>query len=33
ENKPLFEHDPNLRALRADARFGELVSRITRPNN
>jgi TolB-like protein/tetratricopeptide (TPR) repeat protein len=32
ENKPLFEHDPNLKSLRADVRFGELVSRITRPD-
>jgi eukaryotic-like serine/threonine-protein kinase len=30
ENKPLFEHDPNLAALREDVRFGELVGRITR---
>src|SRR6267142_5244647 len=30
ENKPLFEHDPNLRALRGDKRFGELIARITR---
>ena len=30
ENKPLFEHDPNLRALREDVRFGELIRRITR---
>jgi serine/threonine protein kinase/tetratricopeptide (TPR) repeat protein len=30
ENKPLFEHDPNLKTLREDARFGELISRITR---
>jgi serine/threonine-protein kinase len=30
ENKPLFEHDPNLAALREDVRFGELVRRITR---
>lgn len=33
ENKPLFEHDPNLKALRADHRFGELVNRITRTDN
>jgi serine/threonine-protein kinase len=25
-NKPWFEHDPNLQALRADGRFGELVA-------
>ena len=30
ENKPLFEHDPNLKALRGDVRFGELIRRITR---
>ena len=30
ENKPLFEYDPNLAALREDVRFGELVGRITR---
>ena len=30
ENKPLFEHDPNLKGLREDARFGELIRRITR---
>jgi serine/threonine-protein kinase len=30
ENKPLFEHDPNLAGLRDDARFGELMRRITR---
>jgi serine/threonine protein kinase/tetratricopeptide (TPR) repeat protein len=30
ENKPLFEHDPNLKGLREDARFGELMGRITR---
>ncbi|HMJ26305.1 MAG TPA: protein kinase, partial [Pyrinomonadaceae bacterium] len=30
ENKPLFEHDPNLQALRGDARFGELIKRVTR---
>ncbi len=33
ENKPLFEHDPNLKAVRANARFGELVNRITRPDH
>jgi eukaryotic-like serine/threonine-protein kinase len=30
ENKPLFEHDPNLKGLRADSRFGELITRISR---
>jgi len=30
ENKPLFEHDPNLAGLREDLRFGELMRRITR---
>ena len=30
ENKPLFEHDPNLAALREDERFGELIRRVTR---
>ena len=30
ENKPLFEHDPNLKALREDVRFGELIHKITR---
>ena len=30
ENKPLFEHDPNLKALRQDVRFGELIHGITR---
>ena len=30
ENKPLFEHDPNLKGLREEPRFGELIGRITR---
>jgi serine/threonine-protein kinase len=30
ENKPLFEHDPNLAKLRDDARFGELIRKVTR---
>ena len=30
ENKPLFEHDSNLESLRADARFGEVIRKITR---
>ncbi len=30
ENKPLFEHDPNLKGLREDLRFGQLIQRITR---
>ena len=30
ENKPLFEHDPNLAGIRGDERFGELITRITR---
>jgi len=32
ENKPLFEHDPNLATLRQDARFKALIRRITRAN-
>ena len=30
ENQPLFEHDPNLKALRGEPRFGELIARIAR---
>jgi serine/threonine-protein kinase len=30
ENKPWFESDPNLASIRDDARFGELMQRITR---
>jgi serine/threonine protein kinase/tetratricopeptide (TPR) repeat protein len=30
ENKPLFEHDPNLKPLREDPRFGELMARVIR---
>jgi len=30
ENRPLFEHDPNLTGLRDDARFAELIKRISR---
>ena len=30
ENKPLFEHDPNLAALRSDPRWDELIKKITR---
>jgi len=30
ENRPLFENDPNLARLRSDARFGELITRISR---
>ncbi len=30
ENKPLFEHDPNLTSLRDDPRFGRLIARISR---
>jgi len=30
ENKPLFEHDPNLANVRDDVRFTQLIERITR---
>src|SRR6185503_11872884 len=30
ENKPVFEHDPNLADLRQDSRWAELIKRITR---
>jgi serine/threonine protein kinase/tetratricopeptide (TPR) repeat protein len=30
ENKPCFEHDPNLASLRDDARYQELIGKITR---
>ena len=30
ENKPVFEHDPNLAGLREDARWTALIKRITR---
>jgi serine/threonine protein kinase/tetratricopeptide (TPR) repeat protein len=30
ENKPCFEHDPNLASLRDDSRYKELIVRITR---
>ncbi|MDX6288914.1 MAG: eukaryotic-like serine/threonine-protein kinase [Blastocatellia bacterium] len=30
ENKPLFENDPNLIAVRNDSRFAELIRKITR---
>ena len=33
ENKPLFEHDPNLVSLREDSGFVELMRRITRRAN
>src|SRR2546423_629310 len=31
ENRPCFEHDPNLKNLRDDARFQELMSKLTSP--
>jgi serine/threonine-protein kinase len=30
ENKPLFEHDPNLASIRGDKRFEELIRKVTR---
>jgi eukaryotic-like serine/threonine-protein kinase len=30
ENKPLFEHDPNLKSLHDDSRFTDLITKITR---
>ncbi|HKR01051.1 MAG TPA: protein kinase [Pyrinomonadaceae bacterium] len=33
ENRPCFEHDPNLTALRTDPRFQELMSRIAAPRS
>ena len=30
ENKPVFEHDPNLAGLRDDARWEDLIKRIMR---
>jgi Flp pilus assembly protein TadD len=30
ENRPLFEHDPNLLRIREDHRFQQLLERVTR---
>jgi eukaryotic-like serine/threonine-protein kinase len=30
ENKPLFEHDPNLASIRDDERFGKVIRKVTR---
>jgi len=33
ENRPLFEHDPNLTRLREDGRFAALLAQINRGEN